>query len=221
LSVVGAGLALLLTGASPALAQRPDLSGHWILNGGTTTFGAWDLTDEGRRRFEAYNFRTDDPALKCIGASWTRVWLNPNVLAQITQADDHVRLRYEWMDLDRRIPLVDPTMPDPPRGSIAGHPALGRFAAWYDGQALVIETVDVAPGYVSTMEKWAGLPQSRRMRTIERLTRSGDLLTIEITHVDPANYRKPLVVTITYPRSKFELMEYNCMPDDAAVVAPK
>jgi len=219
--ITGALLALLLASASPVLAQRPDLAGGWMLNGGKTVFGAWDLTDEGRRRFEAYDFRTDDPALKCIGASWTRVWLNPNVLVQITQAADHVRLRYEWMDLDRRIPLVDPAMPDPPRGSIAGHPALGRYAAWYDGDALVIETVDVAPGYVSTMEKWAGLPQSRRMRTIERLTRSGDVLTIEITHVDPANYRKPLLVTITYPRSKFELMEYNCMPEDAAVVAPR
>lgn len=220
-AVAVAVLALALTCASPAFAQRPDLSGNWILNGSKTMFGQWQLTDEGRRRFEAYDFRTDDPALKCIGASWTRVWLNPNVLVQITQAADHVRLRYEWMDLNRRVPLIDPAMADPPRGSVPGHPALGRYAAWYDGNALVIDTIDVAPGYVSTMEKWAGLPQSRRMRTIERLTRSSDVLTIEITHVDPAMYRTPLVVTITYPRSKFELMEYNCSPDDAAVVAPK
>src|SRR5688500_4227155 len=101
----GAVFTLLLVWASPALAQRPDLSGNWMLYGGKTTCGAWDLTAEGRRRFEAYDFKTDDPALKCIGASWTRVWLNPNVLVQITQAVDHVRLRYEWMDLDRRIPL--------------------------------------------------------------------------------------------------------------------
>lgn len=209
--------------AAPAtvLAQKPDLSGNWILNGGTTTFGEWQLTAEGERRFKAYDFKTDDPALHCIGASWTRVWLNPNVLVQITQADDRVRLRYEWMDLDRTIPLVDPTSANPARGHIEGHPALGHYMAWYDGNALVIETSDVAPGYVSTMEKWAGLPQSRAMRTIERLTRSGDLLTIEITHVDPAMYRKPLIVTITYPRSKFELMDYNCSPEDAQVVAPR
>jgi hypothetical protein len=215
-------LAVAAAIACPAVldAQRPDVSGNWMLNGGGTAFGEWDLTDEGRSRFEAYDFKTDDPALRCIGASWTRVWLNPNVLVQITQAEDHVRLRYEWMDLDRRIPLVDPASADPPRGSIAGHPALGRYAAWYDGNALVIETIDVAPGYVTTMERRAGLPQSRRMRTVERLTRSGDRLTIEITHVDPAMYRRPLVVTITYPRSTFELMEYNCNPDDASVVAP-
>lgn len=202
-------------------AQRPDLSGNYIRNGGTTNFGAWTLTEEGARRLEAYDFKTDDPALGCIAASWTRVWLNPNVVVQVMQADDHVRLRYEWMDLDRRIPLVDPTRPNPPRGSIEGHPALGHYAAWYDGDTLVIDTVDVGPGYVSTMERFAGLPQSRRMRTIERLSRAGDMLRIEITHVDPVMYREPLVVTMTYPRTPFELMEYGCNPEDAAVVEPK
>jgi hypothetical protein len=212
---------LLLAVSAPAFAQRPDLAGNYMRNGGTTDFGQWKLTDEGARRFKAYDFKTDDPALGCIAASWTRVWLNPNVVVQLTQGDDHVRLRYEWMDLDRTIPLVDPTMPNPPRGSIERHPALGRYAAWYDGDALVIDTVDVGPGYVSTMEKWAGLPQSRRMRTIERITRVGDMLRIAITHVDPAMYREPLVVTITYPRTPFELMDYGCNPEDAAVVEPR
>jgi hypothetical protein len=214
-------VALLVAWSAPVHAQRPDLSGNFIRNGGTLTFGEWHLTNEGGRRFEAYDFKTDDPALGCIAASWTRVWLNPNVVVQLSQADDHVRLRYEWMDLDRRIPIVDPTLPRRPRGSIEGHPALGRYAAWYDGDALVIETVDVEPGYVSTMEKWAGLPQSRSMRTIERIRRQGDMLGIEITHVDPAMYRKPLVVTMTYPRTSFELMEYGCRPEDAAVVEPR
>jgi hypothetical protein len=213
-------LGLVIGVPAGALAQRPDLSGNWIRNGGTITFDEWQLTEEGKRRHEAYDFKTDDPALQCIGASWTRVWLNPNVLVRITQADDHVRLQYEWMDLDRRIPLVDPTMADVPRGSVDGHPALGHYAAWYDGDALVIETVDVGPGYVSTMQEWAGLPQSPRMRTIERITRLSDRISIEITHVDPANYEKPLVVTITYPTSDFELMAYGCNPDDAAVVEP-
>ena len=91
-----------------ACAQRPDLSGNWILNGGTTTFGEWHLTDEGARRFKAYDFKKDDSSLKCIGSSWTRVWLNPNVLVRITQLSGSVGLQYEWMDIDRRIPLVDP-----------------------------------------------------------------------------------------------------------------
>src|SRR4051812_29640168 len=85
-----------------ARAQRPDLSGNWIANGGKTVYGEWHLTAEGERRFKAYDFKKDDPALKCIGTSWTRVWLNPNVVVRVTQGGDFVRLQYEWMDIDRR-----------------------------------------------------------------------------------------------------------------------
>ena len=202
--------------------QRPDVSGNWMLNGGKTTFGQWQLTEAGERRFKAYDYKKDDPALKCIGTSWTRVWLNPNVLVKITQNANDVRLQYEWMDIDRRIPLVDPTAPRPKRSSpIPNMPGLGTSVAWYDADALVIETRDVEPGYVSTMQEWAGLPQSRMMRTIERLSLANpNLLNINITHVDPANYRDPLIVNITYPRSKFELMHYGCDPKDAQITEP-
>jgi hypothetical protein len=125
------------------------------------------------------------------------------------------------MDIDRRLPVVDPTAPNPRRTNIPKMPALGHSTAWYDGDALVIDTIDFAPGYVSTMEKWAGMPQSRRMHTVERLRRSGDVLTVETTHVDPTYYRKPLVVRIEYRKSDFELMEYGCTPEDAAVVSPR
>ena len=106
------------------------------------------------------------------------------------------------MDIDRRVPIVDPTTLHPKRSNIPGMPGLGYSAAWYDGNALVVETSDIEPGYVSTMQEWAGLPQSRMMRTIERFTRTGDLLTIQITHVDPAMYRDPLIVTITVPQDE-------------------
>jgi hypothetical protein len=216
--LVALGLTVGATGT--LLAQRPDLSGNYIANGGTTTWEDRHLTETGKQRFDAYDFATDDPALKCLAASWQRVWLNPNVLVRITQADDHVQLWYEWGDLDRRIPLVDPTQANPPRGSIEGQPALGHYAAWYDGDALVIDTIDMGPGYVSTMSEFAGLPQSPRMHTIERLSVAGDLLTIETTHVDPTNYQKPFMVTKTYPRSDFEVLPYGCNPDDASVVEP-
>jgi hypothetical protein len=34
-------VACLVGCATAAQAQRPDLSGNWILNGGKTTFGEW------------------------------------------------------------------------------------------------------------------------------------------------------------------------------------
>ena len=81
----------------------PPLSGNWIRGDfvGLGESGDIDpriLTQEGKRRWDTYNFKVDDPSYKCIPASWTRVWLNPNVVVKISQTDDEVRLKYEFMD---------------------------------------------------------------------------------------------------------------------------
>jgi hypothetical protein len=204
-----------------APAAIPDLSVNWIAGGGRTTFNDYQFTEDGEKRFKAYDFKVDDPAYKCIGASWTRIWLNPNVVVELRQSKDQVRMRYEWMDIDRVIPLVDPLAPNPKRNNVKGHPALGYSAGWYDGDTLVIDTVDFAPGYITTMVERAGLPQSRRMHTVERLRRAGDVLTIETTHFDPANYRTPVISTIKYQKTDWELMKYGCTPEEASVVAPR
>ena len=217
----GLSLWTLIVCSGDGFAQPPDLSGNWIRgNARNSSFGEWDFTEEGQRAFDDYDFERDDPAYGCIAASWTRVWLNPNVLVQITQATDHVRLRYEWMDIDRRVPLVDPTSDNPERANIESMPAVGHSMAWYDADTLVIDTIDFAPGYVSTMGERAGLPQSRRMRTVERISRSGDSLTIETTHQDPTYYRRPLVVSVPYTFSDYELLGYGCTPEEASIVSP-
>jgi hypothetical protein len=204
-----------------APATIPDLSVNWIAGGGRTTFNDYQFTEEGEKRFKAYDFQKDDPAYGCIGASWTRIWLNPNVVVELRQLKDQIRMRYEWMDIERVIPLVDPLARTIKRNNIKGHPALGSSAAWYDGDALVIDTIDFAPGYITTMVERAGLPQSRRMHTVERLRRDGDVLTIETTHFDPANYRTPVISTIKYQKTDWEIMKYGCTPEEAAVVAPR
>ena len=163
----------------------------------------------------------DDPAYGCIGASWTRIWLNPNVVVELRQTKDEIRMRYEWMDITRIIPLVDPLAATIKRNNVKGHPALGYSAAWYDGDTLVIDTIDFAPGYITTMVERAGLPQSRRMHTVERLHRDGKVLTIETTHFDPANYRTPVVSNIKYQQTDWEIMHYGCTPEEAAVVGPR
>ena len=202
---------------------QPDLSEvNWILNGGgPTVFSTWALTPEGKRQMDAYDFKTDDPAYTCTAASWTRAWLNPNALVHITQGRDFVRLQYEFMDIDRRIPLSDPRDPNPKRLRIPRHPQLGASAAWYEGNVLLIDTIDVAAGYMETIAERAGMPQSARMHTVERLHREGDRLVIETTYVDPVNYQSPFVSTIRYLKAEWDLMEYGCIPEEAAVTSPR
>ena len=212
----------MLWPAASSAQQIPELSGNWIRGGGSVVFSPWDFTVEGERKYKSYDFMTDDPGYGCLASSWARAWMNPNVLVRITQNADHVRLQHEFMDIDRVVPLVAPGSANPARSAaIPGMPSLGRSSAWYDGDALVLETVDIAGGWLATMEMWAGLPQSPRMHTVERLRRSGDRLTIEATHFDPSYYRKPVVVTIPYQRTNWELMHYGCMPEEAAVVKPR
>lgn len=208
-------------GPAPPPGQPDFTEFNWIAGGGPTTWNDYELTPEGKKRFDAYDFKTDDPSYQCVGSSWTRIYLNPNVLIHFTQGADFVRMQYEWMDIDRRIPLSNPLDSDPKRATIKGHPALGASAAWYEGETLVIDTVDFAPGYVSTIAERAGLPQSRRMHTVERLWRDGDVLVIETTHLDSANYRTPVVSTIRYRKTDWDLMEYGCDPKEASVVAPR
>ena len=139
----------------------PQLSGNWIRGDfiGLGESGAIDsgiFTQEGKRRWNAYDFKVDDPSYKCIPASWTRVWLNPNVVVQISQTDDEVRLKYEFMDLERVIPLGDPANQSIERFNIKEIPTLGYSLAWYEGGILVIDTVDISRGYISTIADWAG-----------------------------------------------------------------
>ena len=218
-------LTLLVSGAVP-VRQTPNLSGNWIrsdfgeLGPTDSSFDLEMLTSEGQRLMGSYDFLTDDPAYGCVPASWARVWSNPNVVVQITQAADSIRLRYEWMDIDREIPLVDPSETDAPRVRIPEIPTLGRSMAWYDADTLVVDTVDYSQGYVSTITNLAGLPQSRTMHTVERIRRVEDMMTIEITHLDLTVFREPFVMSMTYAPTEYELLEYGCTPEEAGLVAP-
>jgi hypothetical protein len=207
-------------GPAPPPGQPDFMEFNWIAGGGPTTWNEYQYTPEGEKRFHAYDFKKDDPSYTCTGSSWTRIYLNPNVLIHFTQGTDFVRMQYEWMDIDRRIPLSNPLDPNPKRVRIPKHPALGASAAWYEGNTLVIDTIDFAPGYVSTIDVRAGMPQSRRMHTVERLYRDADVLVIETTHIDAANYKTPVITSIRYRKTDWDLMKYGCDPKEAQVVSP-
>ena len=209
-------LALLAAGSTMAAA---DLDGVWILYR-AEQFGAPNMTAEGQRSKETYDYRTSDPALKCIPASWTRVYSNPNTPLEITEASDHIRIRYELFDIVRTIPLFESVDDIVHAGQSTNFDTLGSSAAWYDGNTLVVHTQDYGneSRVLSTIRQWAGLHQSALMTTVERYTRSGDVLQIDITHFDPVMYREPLFAGYTLDlETEFEVEHYGCDPDDAAI----
>jgi hypothetical protein len=58
------------------------------------------------------------------------------------------------------------------------------------------------------------------MHTVERISKSKDMLNIEITHDDPIIFNQPFVVTISYTLTDYQLMKYDCDPEEASIVEP-
>jgi hypothetical protein len=210
-----AGL-LMCALAAPSAAQRnrADLDGTWIL-ADSAKFGNVELTPGGEAARAKYDSLTDDPGLKCIPASITRVMHTPSPPIAIRQQADEIAIDYEFMDVHRRIPINSGLAAKDAPYAVVEHPHLGRSVVRYEGETLVIETVDVGAGVHDTLGM-PGLPQSERMHTVERFVATGDRMEVAVTHVDPVFYARPYVATFSYLRlPEGAILPWNCSPDEA------
>lgn len=199
---------------------EPDLAGVWILYS-AESFSQPALTKAGSDFKESYDFRKDDPALKCIPASWTRVYSNPNTPFEFTQSQGSVQIRYELFDVVRTVELVDVSGTFEHKPNNPDLPTLGDSVAWYDGEELLIHTKNYGneSRVLSTIRSWAGVPQSPLMVTLERYWLDEAGLKLEITHFDPVMYTEPLVVTYPFVlEPEFEVEYYGCEADAASVL---
>ena len=204
---------------SPALAitlagEQSDLDGVWYA-GRLGEVEDPHFTSAGEAAFASYDYLTDDPAMRCIPASFTRVMHTPSPPIEIKRNEDHIEINYEFMDIRRRVPL-DPTQTlENAPFTVAEHPHMGRSIGRYDGETLVIETAGQQAGVLDTLGI-AGLPQSGEMRTEERFLADGDNLKVVVTHYDPVNYSEPLVVRYEFIRLDSEILEWGCTVDEAS-----
>ncbi|MDG2087262.1 MAG: hypothetical protein P8J68_00765 [Arenicellaceae bacterium] len=206
----------ILLGWHANLHAQPNLEGVWGID--PTLFRQYSelqYTPEGQRRAEAFNPLTDDPSYGCIPSGLGRAWDEPDTSAKIEQFEDYVVISYEMFDLVRNIKLNQnghPLQADPSTHNLDGvaiH-TMGHSIAWYEDDALMIETLAYAPGYVTTLRRVP--PQSEAMRSIERITvDDDDRLLVEISYSDPINYTEPLIATNRYYRSDFEFIVYGCV----------
>ena len=206
----------LLASAAPAGAQgkRADLDGVWIL-ADSATFENVELTPAGEAARAKYDYLTNDPGMKCIPASITRVMHTPSPPIEIRQHADHAEIYYEFMDVHRRVPIKTGVAAKDAPLAVAKHPHLGRSVARYEGETLVIETVGAAAGVHDTLGM-PGLPQSDQMRTVERFVANGNTMRIGVTHVDPVFYTKPYVATFSYLRLPGgKILPWDCTPEEA------
>ena len=196
--------------APPQSNKRSELDGVWILLRSNTETPK--LTPAGEKARAAYDFQKDDPDMRCVPASFTRVMHTPSPPIEIRQHGDHVEINYEFMDVHRHVPLGG-TLASAPY-TVADHPHMGRSIGRYEGDELVIETADVEAGYLDTLG-FPGLPQSADMRTEERFIPDGDRLKVIVTHHDSVYYTKPMVMTYDFVRVDTEIMEWGCTLEGA------
>ena len=219
--------ALLLLFICPLEAfAQPKLEGVWDVD---RSLGAQGheyadpaFTDEGQRRADAYSAFSDDPSVRCIPSGLGRAWDEPDTAFEIRQFDDRVVIRYEMFDLIRTIALNQRGHPlDPVASTVnipgVAMPTMGHSIGWYEGDALVVETLNYAPGYITTLVEISGhlIPQSEALRTQERIFRDGERMAVEITYVDPIILAEPLTVRYKFRKSPFEMTEYGCIAENA------
>ena len=209
----------LLNGWSLSALAQPDLEGIWEIDRSLNRqYSEPDYTAEGQRRVEAYDVLTDDPSYGCIPSGLGRAWDEPDTLAKIEQYPNRVMIYYEMFDLVRTIELEQNGHPiDAPPSTInidgVPMPTMGHSIGWYEDDALMVETVGYARGYITTLLRFP--PHSEALRSLERIYRDEeDRLVVETTYVDPIIYQQPLTSTNRYLRTEFPFTVYGCVPFD-------
>jgi hypothetical protein len=200
-----------LTGAASAAGSRADLDGVWLFYDSKVPDDP-GLTAAGREKLEQYDPLRDDTDTSCKPVTFTNIMHTPSPPIEIRQRGDHVEITYEFMDVHRRVPL-DGKLANAPY-TVADHPHMGRSLGRYDGEELVVDTVDVEAGYLDTLG-FPGLPQSAEMRTEERFIPDGDRLEVIVTHHDPVYYTKPMVMSYDFVRVDTKIMEWGCTLEGA------
>jgi hypothetical protein len=197
--------------AAWAAGARADLDGVWLFYGAQVPEDP-GLTAAGRAKLEQYDPLRDDTDTICKPVTFTSIMHTPSPPIEIRQHADHVEINYEFMDVHRRVPIGG-ALADAPH-TVMDHPHMGRSMGRYEGEELVVDTVDVEAGYLDTLG-FAGLPQSAEMRTEERFVPGGDRLTVIVTHRDPVYYTKPMVMSYDFVRVDTEIMEWGCTLEGA------
>lgn len=224
-----AALVLCAAAATPALAQTtvPNWEGVWVRIGGASDpdtaeavlgrpqgpppESTWPpLTPEYRARYAAIvdglkrGERLNDPTANCLPAGFPWMMNMPYPM-EIHQTPTKITIIAEWMGQTRRIYIGAPL----PAEDEVEPSYFGTSAGHWEGETLVVETIGLRD---DTALNDSGLPHSDAMRVIERWSFNDNVLTDEITIVDPRALTEPWTYTREYKKmpADFRMMEYVC-----------
>ncbi|MDT8399040.1 MAG: DUF6152 family protein [Pseudomonadales bacterium] len=208
--------------ARPQFAPRTSLYGTWLLQpiANRSTSGPQEmmnyLTAEGAAAVRAYQPFVDDPAYRCDPVAVRRAWFAPGTPMAIRQAGEDIIVQHEWMDIQRTIHMgvkeVPATVPPSSLGYSMGH---------FEGETLVIETLNYAQGVLNQYVEMDGFPtrgllHSDALRTLERIRFNPDTQRVEmsIEHVDPKFFTRDFpLAEARYGPTNLEIQTFGCIPE--------
>jgi hypothetical protein len=196
-----------------AQARRAELEGVWIVDGTKTE--NLKLTPEGAAARARYDHLHDDPAMRCIPATFKRVMHTPSPPIEVRLHDGFAEINYEFMDIHRRVPIKAGLAAKDAPLTVPQFPHLGRSAGRWEGGTLVVESTDLKAGLLDSLGD-PGLWQSDRMQTVERFVPDGRRMQVIVTMTDPVNFVEPFTTTFNYlklPDGK--LLTWDCVPEEA------
>ena len=170
---------------------------------------------EAKRDFNVANvdaFETMSPWDRCITRSPTHIFpAGYNNGYQIVQTPTHVVIMSEMIHEARVIPLDGR-----PHAAPQIQQWLGDSRGRWEGATLVIDTTNFHDrGWISTHAgsgRLRGVPHSKSLRLVERLTRiDRNTIRYEMTVDDPEVYERPWTFSMPLVRSDdYQIFEYAC-----------
>jgi hypothetical protein len=148
------------------------------------------LTDRARAFRDAMD-EAAQPKYDCAPMSIPHMWTDP-YSHQIEQFDDRVVFTYGKDDVVRTAWLPNSKHPKPAKNEFL---YFGDSRARYEGGALIVETTRFAFDPQGLNADFR-LPSSTQKKVVERYTKEGDDLVLEVTTTDPFYLKKPWVYKV-------------------------
>ncbi len=211
--VVVAGCSLLTLQARQVdTSPTPNLSEIWnrtgcMPNGFSCPFDltALPLTARANGFRQAFD-EVLGPKYDCVQATIPSLIVDPYNF-RIEQMEDRIIFTYEKDDVVRTVWLEGHGHPDPGPYDSTHH---GYSKGSYENGELTIETTKFLFDPTG-LDDLSNVPSSTLKRVVERYSRAGDLLNVEVTVEDPLMLTEPVRFTYGWERSQTPLvLPYGC-----------
>lgn len=220
LSMAAVLLALGASAQSPAAPSGiPDLNGTWT--GRRCVPKNSDLCPDFNResvvtaRAKAFRSTFDElavPKYDCFPATIPALLTDPYPFL-IQQQADRVTFTYEKDDVVRTVWLDGHGHQKPKIGEFF---AQGYSTGRYEGSQLVVDTTKFVFDPTGIDDDFGNMPSSTKKHLIERYSREGDRLRVDLTIEDPIFLLAPVTYMIEWQRSaQPPALPWDCDPDAA------